>query len=149
MLIGTKEAASLLGICCQRVRQLLKQGRIIGAQKNGRFWEIPVENGMPQIIGATKGPEGKWRKRMRKALTIIHIDSRKLKSNREKQEKEPIIIVREGSRPPAHCHEIEINGPSRLVYRPNHPISSGAVLWIEVEPNIHVNKKVFTQVACC
>ncbi len=39
--VGTIEAAHLLGICHQRVRQLLKAGRIKGAEKVGRFWQIP------------------------------------------------------------------------------------------------------------
>lgn len=33
MTIGTTEAAYLLGICPQRVKQLLYEGRIIGAKK--------------------------------------------------------------------------------------------------------------------
>jgi excisionase family DNA binding protein len=43
-MIGTTEAAFLLGICCHRVRQLLQAGRIIGAVKVGRFWRIPLFN---------------------------------------------------------------------------------------------------------
>ncbi|NEP36908.1 MULTISPECIES: helix-turn-helix domain-containing protein, partial [unclassified Moorena] len=41
-IVGTTQAAFLLGICVQRVRQLLKNGRIKGAQKVGRFWQIPL-----------------------------------------------------------------------------------------------------------
>jgi hypothetical protein len=44
--VQTTQAASLLNLCPQRVRQLLKQGRIKGAFKNKRgFWQIPIEVG--------------------------------------------------------------------------------------------------------
>ena len=36
--IGTTEVAHLLGICHQRVRQLLKEGRIKGAEKVESFF---------------------------------------------------------------------------------------------------------------
>ncbi len=143
-IVGTTKAASLLGICCQRVRQLLKQGRIIGAKKVDRFWQIPLIKGIPKIKDAKKGPKGTWRKRVRKALTVIHIDGQTLRRNRRNNETDPVIIVREGSRS-QHCHEVEISGPCRLVYRPNQPLCSGAVLWVEVEASVRVNKKTFTQ----
>jgi len=41
MIVGTTQAASLLDISCQRLRQLLKQGRVRGAEKVGRSWQIP------------------------------------------------------------------------------------------------------------
>jgi hypothetical protein len=41
--VKTTQAASLLNLCPQRVRKLLKQGRIKGAFKDKRgFWQIPV-----------------------------------------------------------------------------------------------------------
>lgn len=50
--IGTTKAAYLLGICHQRVRQLLSEGRIKEAAKVGRFWQIPLFKGMPQVISS-------------------------------------------------------------------------------------------------
>ncbi|MDJ0618888.1 MAG: DNA-binding protein [Calothrix sp. MO_192.B10] len=130
---------------CRAVRQLLKQGRIIGAQKIGRFWRIPLKNGMPKIKTAKKGPKATWRKRVRKAPTIIHIDGPTLRRNSRKHETEPVILVRQGSRCPTSCHEVDVKGPCRLVYRPNQPLSSGgATLWIEVEPNTNVTTKLFS-----
>ncbi len=41
--VQTTKASSLLGICPQRVRQLLAQGRIRGAFKDKRgYWQIPL-----------------------------------------------------------------------------------------------------------
>ena len=61
--MGTKEASFLLGISRQRLLVLLAQGRVKGADKKGRFWEIPAsKNGMPKIIPARRGPKGIWHK---------------------------------------------------------------------------------------
>ncbi|MDY6899078.1 MAG: helix-turn-helix domain-containing protein, partial [Cyanobacteriota bacterium] len=49
MMVGTTEAAKLLRICTQRVRQLLYEGRIKGAKKVGRFWEIPLYGTKPKV----------------------------------------------------------------------------------------------------
>ena len=70
--IGTKEATFRLGISPQRVRQLLKNNRIKGAQKIDGTWVIPVENGIPKIQECKKGPKGTWNQRLgrEKALTI-------------------------------------------------------------------------------
>ena len=42
-MIPVKDAAIRLGVTVQRVRQLLKQGRIRGATKIGRDWMIPTD----------------------------------------------------------------------------------------------------------
>ncbi|NEO56517.1 MAG: hypothetical protein F6K54_27625 [Okeania sp. SIO3B5] len=44
------------------------------------------------------------------------------------------------------CHQAEIVGPCKIIYRPHKPNGSqagGARLWIEVEPHIQVIRKVF------
>jgi hypothetical protein len=61
MTIGTTEAASLLGICPQRVRQLLKGGRIEGAKKVGGVWEIPLYDGKPRVTDGSRGPKSKFK----------------------------------------------------------------------------------------
>ena len=61
IIVGTTEAARLLSICTQRVRCLLKEGRIVGAEKVGRFWQIPLFNGIPIVNKGSRGPKGTWR----------------------------------------------------------------------------------------
>jgi len=46
--LSTQQAADKLGVNCSRVRALLAQGRIAGAQKVGRNWIIPDP---PRILG--------------------------------------------------------------------------------------------------
>jgi hypothetical protein len=35
-----------------------------------------------------------------------------------------------------YAHEVEINGPSRIVYSPDNPLSCGARVWIETESEV-------------
>ena len=35
-----------------------------------------------------------------------------------------------------YCMEVEIDGPSRMVYRPNKPRPCGAKLWIETDASV-------------
>lgn len=141
MNIGTTEAASLLGVCCQRVRKLLAQGRIQGAEKVGRTWQIPLFNHMPVVIEGTRGPDSKWKKRRQRVATQIHVNRQKLgKNRRNKKQNKPLlpVLTVELGKKKKHGHEVEITGPCKLVYRPYQPLDCGATLWIEVDPTINV-----------
>jgi len=140
--VSTTEAASLLGICNQRVRQLLKNGRIKGAKKVGRFWEIPLYNGIPKIISGDRGPKGTWRKKVEKNATCIHIHGANLAQNRSMDENNPLFVVEQGKQR-KFFHEVEITSPCKLVYRPDQPLASGAVVYIEVEKAVNVVGLVF------
>jgi len=142
MFIGTTEAAFLLGISAVRVRQLLQQGRIEGAVKVGRRWRIPLINDMPRIITIDWGPAPTWRKKQQEVPTIIHVFKQVISSNERQGESIPPIIVRQGTWV-KHCHEVDIHGPSRIVYRPHQKTSHRAKVWIEVEPTIRVVTKNF------
>ena len=142
--IGTTEAAFRLGISTQRVRKLLQDNRIQGAKKVNGIWVIPVYNGMPRVTESNKGPRGTWNRRLRRATTKIHVNRPILAANRKNDGNDPPITIRLGSRTVA-CHEVDITGPCRVVYQPNHPLSCGAVLWIEVDPMIQLQSKLFPQ----
>ena len=62
MYLHTTQAASLLEISPRRLRQLLQQGRVKGAYKTGKYWLIPLYNGLPQVIKAKRGRAGTWKK---------------------------------------------------------------------------------------
>jgi hypothetical protein len=141
--VGTTQAASLLGICCQRVRHLLKEGRIKGAEKIGRFWRIPLFKGIPKVIAALKGPKGTWKRRAQKVANFIHVFNQNLNLNRSNRENNPVFIVKRGTKT-TYCHEVEITSPCKLVYRPNQPLDTGAIIWIEVEESTNIITSVFT-----
>jgi len=69
--------------------------------------------------------------------TRIHINKHRIASNRKHGRDEPVITVNtyKGNR---YGHEAIINGPSRVVYSPDKPLSCGAVLWIETEAEVEV-----------
>jgi hypothetical protein len=141
--VSTRQAACLLCLCCQRVRQLLKEGRIQGAEKIGRFWKIPLFNGIPRISKGTRGPKGTWRKRVQKVLNFIHVNNPNLNRNRSnREENNPVFIVKRGTKL-TYCHEVEITGSCKLVYRPEQALDTGATIWIEVEDASNIITSVF------
>ncbi|MEA5510721.1 DNA-binding protein [Crocosphaera sp. UHCC 0190] len=140
--VGTIKAASLLEICQQRVRQLLAEGRIEGAFKQGRFWRIPLYNDMPRIIPGTRGPKGTWRKRPQRVATYIHVNSKLLQKNTNKEHPEAVITIHRGSRT-IRCHEAEILGSCKVMYSPDKAKGCGARVWVEVEPDIRIIARMF------
>ncbi len=136
----TREASFLLGISRQRLLVLLAQGRVKDAEKNGRFWEIPVsENGMPVIIPARRGPKGIWNKEKPTEPKMIHVNQNKIKGNFGKPpgKLEPVLSVKDGDTVNAtlrerndYGYELYIPGPCQIVYEPYKPAKCGAHLWI-------------------
>ena len=72
-----------------------------------------------------------------KAGTIkrLHVDKHVIVRNRKQGENNPAITV-QTSKGPHKAHEVEVNGPSRFIYRPDKPLSCGAVLWIETRAQV-------------
>ncbi|MBV6624094.1 MAG: helix-turn-helix domain-containing protein [Rivularia sp. (in: Bacteria)] len=137
MKVGTKEAAKLLQICVQRVRQLLKEGRIEGAEKVDRFWEIPLCDGKPKVTDGTRGPKPNWKKRVSKALTRICVNQHLIRSNSKHGTNKPVIRV-ESRGIIRYFHNLEIDGICKLIYRPDKPLSCGAKLWMEVASDVMI-----------
>ena len=143
--VGTTEAAFMLGISDARVRRLLGQGRIQGATKQGRVWIIPLYDGMPVVIAGRRGPKGTWYKRPRQVETRIVVNRKIIGRNATQKENEPPIVVKQGKHE-HECHELEINGPCRIVYTPHETGPCGARLWIEANANVAVIRKMFATV---
>ena len=76
MYVGTKEVASILGVSVERVRLLLKQGRIKGAFKVGRIWVIPLEGGRPIISKGRRGSKARWTRNHKVGVTKIYVTTR-------------------------------------------------------------------------
>jgi hypothetical protein len=60
----------------------------------------------------------------------IHVNMHKIRANKKHGTNEPVLTIKEG-RTNTYCHEVDILGPSKLVYRPDKPLSCGARVWIE------------------
>ncbi|MGK7940484.1 MAG: DNA-binding protein [Crocosphaera sp.] len=143
--IGTTQAACRLHLSVQRVRKLAIDGRIKGAFKEGRRWQIPVSpSGMPKITSKKKGPEGRWRQRKQKIMTFIHVNQGKITSNRKYNTRHPVISVKMGGHS-FFCSEVRFPGLGRLIYDPDHKKDCGATLWFEIDPDIPLQMNSFIE----
>lgn len=72
---------------------------------------------------------------------IIHVNQHVIRHNNKHETKLPPCRVQEGSKS-RYCREVEIQGPSRMVYNPDDPLACGARLWIETESDIDLIDEV-------
>jgi hypothetical protein len=71
--------------------------------------------------------------------TIIHVNQHVIKSNRKNQINDPVLTIKT-YKENRYAHEIEINGPSKIVYSANKPLSCGAHVWIETYSEVLITK---------
>jgi hypothetical protein len=71
--------------------------------------------------------------------TIIHVHQQKIRANIGKpaSEQEPVLTVKT-YKSNTYAHEVEILGPSRVVYSPDKPLSCGARVWIEAQGEVKI-----------
>jgi len=69
------------------------------------------------------------------AKTIIHVNQHVIRSNHKTGNREPVLSVKQGKKN-TYAHEVEILGPSRVVYSPDKPLSCGARVWIETTSEV-------------
>lgn len=62
--------------------------------------------------------------------TIIHVNQHVIKRNSKLGTNEPVLTVKT-YKANKYAHTAIINGPSKLVYSPNKPLSCGAKVWLE------------------
>ena len=67
----------------------------------------------------------------------IHVNQHKIRSNKKHNLNEPVITVKT-SKSNDYAHEVEINGPSKVIYSPDKPLSCGAKVWIETESEVNL-----------
>ena len=62
--------------------------------------------------------------------TIIHVNQHVIKRNSKLGETNPVLTVKTYNSN-TYANEVEIQGPSCLVYSPDKPLPCGARVWIE------------------
>ena len=67
--------------------------------------------------------------------TRIHVNQHKIRSNKKHNLNEPVITVKT-SKSNTYAHEVEVLGPSKIIYSPDKPLSCGARVWIETEGEV-------------
>ena len=71
--------------------------------------------------------------------TIIHVNQHVIKSNRKNGVNNPVLTVKT-YKENRYAHEVEIDGPSKVVYSPDKPLSCGAHVWIETQGEVTIIK---------
>ena len=70
---------------------------------------------------------------------VIHINQHVIKSNAKTGEREPVITVKT-YKDNNYAHEVYVDGPCKIVYSPDKPLSCGAKVWIETEAEVKINE---------
>ena len=71
--------------------------------------------------------------------TIIHVNQHVIKSNNKFGGNEPVLTVKT-RKENKYAHDVEIKGPSRIVYSADRPLSCGAHVWIETYSEVIIIK---------
>lgn len=69
--------------------------------------------------------------------TIIHVNQHVIKANKKNGVNNPVLTVKT-YKDNKYAHEVEILGPSKIVYQPNKPLSCGAHVWIETQSEVNI-----------
>jgi hypothetical protein len=67
--------------------------------------------------------------------TIIHVNQHVIKKNKKTGERHPPLTVKT-YKSNDYTHEVELDGKSKVIYRPDKPLSCGAVCWIETQGEV-------------
>ncbi len=66
--------------------------------------------------------------------TKIHVNQHHIRANSKGQDL-PVLTVKTYKQN-IKCNQVQINGPSTVVYSPEKPLSCGAKVWIETESEV-------------
>ena len=67
----------------------------------------------------------------------IHVNQHVIRKNRKTGERNPVLSVKT-YKSNTYASEITGNGPFRVIYSPDKPLSCGAHVWIEYEGDVVV-----------
>ena len=70
-------------------------------------------------------------------LKRIHVNQHNIKANQKDGGRRPCITIKT-YKSNIYAHDVEIHGPSKLIYRPDKPLSCGARIWIETEAELTI-----------
>ena len=69
--------------------------------------------------------------------TIVHVNQHNIRSNIKAKpgERKPVLTVKT-YKDNQYGNEVVINGPCRVIYSPDKPLSCGARVWIETQDEV-------------
>ena len=65
----------------------------------------------------------------------VHVNQHIIRRNQKTGERKPVLTVKT-YKSNDYCHEAIINGPSKVIYSPDKPLSCGARVWIETDSEV-------------
>tara|TARA_A100000164_G_scaffold382126_1_gene438709 strand:- start:967 stop:1197 length:231 start_codon:yes stop_codon:yes gene_type:complete len=65
----------------------------------------------------------------------IHVNMHIIRANSKQSEQQPPLTVKT-YKANTKAYEVEIGGPSKVVYSPDKPLSCGAKVWIETDADV-------------
>jgi len=69
--------------------------------------------------------------------TVIHVNQHIIRANSKGEEKKPPLTVKT-YKENRKAYEVEFDGPAKIVYSPDKPLSCGAKVWIETQCEVKV-----------
>ena len=70
--------------------------------------------------------------------TLIHVNQHVIKANAKTGKNDPVLTVKT-YKSNTYAHEVDILGPSKVVYSPDKPLSCGAKVWVETEAEVRIH----------
>lgn len=72
--------------------------------------------------------------------TIVHVNQHNIRKNiRAKDEDRLPVLTVKTYKTNTYANTVTIDGPSKIVYSPDKPLSCGARVWIETEGEVKIN----------
>ena len=65
----------------------------------------------------------------------VHVNQHRIRRNSKTGERSPVLTVKT-YKSNDYCHEVQIEGPCKVVYRPDKPLPCGAKVWIETDSKV-------------
>jgi hypothetical protein len=69
--------------------------------------------------------------------TIVHVNQHVIKKNSKTGSRDPVLTVKT-YKTNEYGSEVNIEGPCKIIYRPDKPLSCGAKVWIETEAEVKI-----------
>jgi hypothetical protein len=67
--------------------------------------------------------------------TIVHVNQSVIKQNAKHGTNDPVLTVKT-YKDNRYAHQVEIKGPSKVVYSADKPLSCGARVWVETTSEV-------------
>ena len=83
--------------------------------------------------------------KLEKGLKRIHVNQHVIKKNNRTGERKPVFTIKFNKKT-YYTNAISIEGTSKLIYKPDKPLSCGAKVWIETTNTIITNTEKVNEI---